>query len=229
MASVPTLRRRSELNYKTLHEGDPLPVPQQKRNINVVLPETYIVERLVWRKKNDQVSMIINLLLRFQGYQQTTLVDKHLTKPTHQNFTAKLKKCVNIFHADCFLKILFWKYSFKIVYKFQTIWTMIRLDDSRDLSWVQIYQQTTLENKVLIERPRTAWGTIIIKGHKTIKDYRWPNEEKHMLNLFINELGLAPVLISPPLMAYYDCKFISMFQTVACLQWTIPSGILLYT
>ena len=155
MASVPTLRRRSELNYKTLHEGDPLPVPQQKRNINVVLPETYIVERLVWRKKNDQVSMIINLLLRFQDYQQTTLVDKHLTKPTHKNFTAKLKKCVNIFHADCFLKILFWKYSFKIVYKFQTIWTMIRLDDSRDLSWVQIYQQTTLENKVLIERPPT--------------------------------------------------------------------------
>ena len=32
---------------------------------------------------------------------------------------------------------------------------MIRLDDSRDLSWVQIYQQTTLENKVLIERPPT--------------------------------------------------------------------------
>ena len=107
MASVPTLRRRSELNYKTLHEGDSLPVPQQKRNINVVLPETYIVERLVWRKKNDQVSMIINLLLRFQYYQQTTLVDKHLTKPTQKNFTAKLKKCVNIFQADCFLKILF--------------------------------------------------------------------------------------------------------------------------
>ena len=97
MASVPTLRRRSELNYKTLHEGDPLPVPQQKKNINVVLPETYIVERLVWRKKNDQVSMIINLLLRFQDYQQTTLVDKHLTKPTHKNFTAKLKKMCKYF------------------------------------------------------------------------------------------------------------------------------------
>ena len=145
MASVPTLRRKSELNYKTLHEGDPLPVPQQKRNINVVLPETYIVERLVWRKKNDQVSMIINLLLRFQDYQQTTLVDKHLTKPTHKNFTAKLKK---IF----FMLIVFSKYYFENI---QTIWTMIRLDDSRDLSWVQIYQQTTLENKVLIERPPT--------------------------------------------------------------------------
>ena len=104
LTSVPKNR---SINYKTLQEGDPLPVPQQKRNINVVLPETYIVERLVWRKKNDQVSMIINLLLRFQDYQQTTLVDKHLTKPTHKNFTAKLKKCVNVFHADCFLKILF--------------------------------------------------------------------------------------------------------------------------
>ena len=32
---------------------------------------------------------------------------------------------------------------------------MIRLDDSRDLSWVQIYQQMTMENKELIERPPT--------------------------------------------------------------------------
>ena len=54
-----------------------------------------------------------------------------------------------------FSKYYFENILFKIVYKFQTIWTKIRLDDSRDLSWVQIYQQTTLENKVLIERPPT--------------------------------------------------------------------------
>ena len=61
MASAHQLRRRSTVDYKALHEGEALPIqnPKSIQEKNFVLPETYSVERLVWRKKSEEVRKII--------------------------------------------------------------------------------------------------------------------------------------------------------------------------
>ena len=61
MASAHQLHRRSTVDYKALHEGEALPIqnPKSIQEKNFVLPETYSVERLVWRKKSEEVRKII--------------------------------------------------------------------------------------------------------------------------------------------------------------------------
>ena len=55
-----------------------------------------------------------------------------------------------------FLKTLFEKKAFKMISEFQTVWILIRPDDSSALTWVQTiwegHKQTTLVDKELIKR-----------------------------------------------------------------------------
>lgn len=55
-----SLRNRSKINYRLLHEGEPLPKPFSLPISCDVLPDFYTVERLIWRRKGKihEVSLL---------------------------------------------------------------------------------------------------------------------------------------------------------------------------
>ena len=60
MASKIQLRERKPINWRSLHFGEPIPIFKCKSI--AVLPETYDVERLIAKKKTNDVSILSEFL-----------------------------------------------------------------------------------------------------------------------------------------------------------------------